>query len=496
MPTVSFFVKGEWNMIKKLKKIFPVLAIVPFIIGSVGYHMAGLRWMDACYNSVSLYVIQQNADSTNALTEIARWSAALVATAAILSILKQAGQYLLNSILCLSSGSAALYGEEEIVNQICAKEKKAFFGGASVVNAKHQILLFHDDAENLSFYRKHREKMNAGQVWLAVRSLDLSFLKADNMNLHFFNPNNLVAKLLWNDEDINTRLKENKKAKIAILGFESLGEQVMMQGFLHNVFFENQEYEYHVFAGKEINDFTKNRFVSMNKDKVIFHEGSISDDNETLPDFDLILSTEEIDFNLMELLWIRFQKALIYMYSESNLELSDFMVDDRVRFFGEAEKIYTLSNIITDKLYENGIVLNYNYDHYDAPMPSYEVLKAHPKAFKEAKNSWSNLNEFTKGSNIASADYLMIVNDLYDESPYKEMQKEDRDWAFARLEHILWCRYHFMNYWTYGVLKDGKNKDAVKRIHTCLLAFEELSEENKRKDLDVILSGRRWGMTK
>lgn len=480
-------------MMKNLKKIFPILAVVPFIIGTAGFRIAGLNWADSCYNSVSLYVIQLNEDCSNIYIEIARWSAAIVATAAVLSILKQAGLYLLNLFLSILPGSAALYGNEEIVRQICDKERYAFYGGNAPVNSRHHIILYDNDAENLSFYRDNKEKMKGGSVWLAVRDLDLSFLKADDINLHFFNPNALTARLLWNDPDLNKIIKSNRNAKIVLLGFDRLGEQILMQGFLHNVFYEDQSYEYHVFDDKVTDPFEKNRFISMNEDKIIFHDRDISGDDNFEPD--IIICTKDMDFNLMEELWLRYPNALIYFYSESDLKLHDFMVDDRVRFFGEADRVYTLSNIITDKLYENGIVLNYNYDHNESPMPDYKSLKADPAAYKNARESWTGLNEFTKGSNIASADYLKIVGILSSEEPYKDMDPEERDWCFARLEHILWCRYHFINHWTYGRPEDGKNKDSIKRIHTCLTDFSNLTEENQRKDLDVILSGRRWGMT-
>ncbi|MBQ4372487.1 MAG: hypothetical protein II785_00100, partial [Lachnospiraceae bacterium] len=72
-------------MKKKWTRWLPVLVVVPFIFGTIGYTQAGFSLKDAMYDSVSLYVIQQNADSTNIYTEISRWTAALVTTAAVLT---------------------------------------------------------------------------------------------------------------------------------------------------------------------------------------------------------------------------------------------------------------------------------------------------------------------------------------------------------------------------------------------------------------------------
>ena len=53
------------------------------------------------------------------------------------------------------------------------------------------------------------------------------------------------------------------------------------------------------------------------------------------------------------------------------------------------------------------------------------------------------------------------------------------------MEHIRWARYHYVNHWKYGEPKD-KQESKMKRIHKCLVPFDELSEDNKSKDLEMI----------
>ena len=53
----------------------------------------------------------------------------------------------------------------------------------------------------------------------------------------------------------------------------------------------------------------------------------------------------------------------------------------------------------------------------------------------------------------------------------------------AELEHIRWCRYHYIHNWKYGPVTDS-----AKRVHNCLIPFSELSEEEKRKDVEAIRS--------
>lgn len=55
--------------------------------------------------------------------------------------------------------------------------------------------------------------------------------------------------------------------------------------------------------------------------------------------------------------------------------------------------------------------------------------------------------------------------------------------TIAELEHMRWCRYHYIHNWKYG-----ETIDASKRTHKCLVPFEELSEAEKLKDIEAIKS--------
>lgn len=56
----------------------------------------------------------------------------------------------------------------------------------------------------------------------------------------------------------------------------------------------------------------------------------------------------------------------------------------------------------------------------------------------------------------------------------------------AELEHIRWCRYHQFHNWRMGIPKNGARKDATLRIHKDLIPYDELTEEEKKKDKDNI----------
>ena len=60
----------------------------------------------------------------------------------------------------------------------------------------------------------------------------------------------------------------------------------------------------------------------------------------------------------------------------------------------------------------------------------------------------------------------------------------------AELEHIRWCRFHFLNYYVYGVPDNGKNKDDMKRIHEDLTGFGELPSKEQVKDIEAVRAVR------
>ena len=77
---------------------------------------------------------------------------------------------------------------------------------------------------------------------------------------------------------------------------------------------------------------------------------------------------------------------------------------------------------------------------------------------------WEKLNAFLRYSNVSSADYQYVTNRLIKQGVPAE--------KLAELEHMRWCRYHYIHNWKYG-----EKRDNSKRIHPSLIPFGELSKE-------------------
>lgn len=153
----------------------------------------------------------------------------------------------------------------------------------------------------------------------------------------------------------------------------------------------------------------------------------------------------------------------LFQRKHENMSL---MNADTIRYYGEEEEdVWTDENIRRKKMIEKAIILNEKY----------------AKKCNREEN-WNSLTVFLKASNISSADFGEIITELPEQIPDEEL---------AELEHMRWCRFHYLNYWQYGVPDNGDRKDLQKRIHKDLCPYRELDEEEKKKDLLTIRNWKR-----
>ena len=106
-----------------------------------------------------------------------------------------------------------------------------------------------------------------------------------------------------------------------------------------------------------------------------------------------------------------------------------------------------------------------------------------------------NINTFEDIQNSIEAKYFnydgMKIN-------WKEMELENHDYALklseeeivqlAKVEHIRWNAFHILNGWKKLDIPEGtKNKikkDPVRKLHPCLVSWDELDKVSKNHDHD------------
>ena len=146
-----------------------------------------------------------------------------------------------------------------------------------------------------------------------------------------------------------------------------------------------------------------------------------------------------------------------------------------------------LSLLLEDTMYLRAKRINLRYAH---------LYQGTEETEKNMETEWNKLDTFTRYSNISAADYhemrLMMLKAQGLPDRTEELTPETME-LLAELEHIRWCRYHYLNNWRCGQPDNGKNKDPEQRIHTLLYPYGELPEAEKEKDREnirVLLSVR------
>ena len=136
---------------------------------------------------------------------------------------------------------------------------------------------------------------------------------------------------------------------------------------------------------------------------------------------------------------------------------------DDVRRFGSVEELFSPELVLRAGLNDTAIRLN-------------EIYRSSVQGNAPA---WEGLSSFTRRSNIASAEYHRMCSMLF---PDRLAEPDDE---LAELEHIRWCRFHYLYHWRTGAGADGK-KDPAARLHPCLVPYDRLSRQDQQKDMDSI----------
>lgn len=455
-----------------IKKCMVLLVIVPLIIGTLGYTFAGAMISDALYSSFALYFTNPISDAYNIYIEIARWTAPLVTATTILYIIKDVWKSINWRISVFNKrDSIAVYSDENC--EISAEKNiRVIYPGEKFKSyIDNHIILFSDDKKSLQFYKEHLDERHKDKkVYIGIRDIESSFLQKDdnetknqkNKNVYFFDINMAISRIfwknvaLWNDKD----KKIPQDYNIIIYGDNNLTRSIIYTGLQLNLMSLKQNINYYIITENELLKLRYGEVQLMNNDKLIFCKKSDSNIWDIISNANLLIITEDIQAELLQTIIIKAEEADIHYYSPKETDFVSYISCERLKIFGRRTEIFTDDNIRKKKLIEKAEKLN----------------EAYAKKYN-SEDDWESLPEFLKASNISASDFgevLMVLNNKMDED------------EMANLEHIRWCRFHFLNYYKYGIPDNNKNKDDKKRIHKELVDYNELSEEEKIKDKDGV----------
>lgn len=164
-----------------------------------------------------------------------------------------------------------------------------------------------------------------------------------------------------------------------------------------------------------------------------------------------------------------------------------------VAHFGSVSEVYTCDAIIDDSFRSGGKFVNAYYNS----------SKSDPMKMK----NWLAMSEFEKGSNVSVADFNSTFIKLIGRENFARIKNSEDFKAYlrgrpklyanlSRIEHLRWCAYLYSSGWDVLPLNGeilAENKDAERKLHACLVPFDELgkiseafNEDYKKYDSDNV----------
>ncbi len=375
------------------------------------------------------------------------------------------------------------------------------------------------------------------------KKLDIKIfnINSNAARMLFSDENHLLGSNVFDSsEDIKD---SNKKVKIAIFGFGKLGESILVHALHLGHFYNGVPLEVTVVYDDD-KDENKNLLDEFEKQYDILkpqHNGKywnvkFIDDgkfkDENICDYSQIIIAYEDEFeslsNLMKLLKKYNDEILsknidISIYSNSFASTANIIQTDKdnknhtvfkqVRTFGEINKTCSYNMVVNQILDKKAEKNHYQYEELHNAVTegwakpweqldmflkdSNRYLMEHNeiKKFLISKliDKRENINTFEDIQNSIEAKYFnydgMNIN-------WKEMELENHDYALklseeeivqlAKVEHIRWNAFHILNGWKKLDIPEGtKNKikkDPVRKLHPCLVSWDELDKVSKNHD--------------
>lgn len=467
-------------MLRKVTFVFKcILFLIPISFGVYGYTHAGeesLSFLNAIYSSLALYFVNPTSDIDNVYVTVAKLVGVLIAFGVVSQIVQKTIGKTQQLLLSFSDRSIAIYGDNDwskylsqslpfgYLYSVLLEEKPA--------NAKCHIFMCSDEYDSIDYYLKHEEKLKNSSVYIMLNKVDYSMLSKEFFQkVNCFNLYDTIARMFWLKYSPLEEILEKKNYKMAILNYDSIGEDILKKGIMNNLFCDDQEVEYHIWGYPKSKENFLNGLNMMNSDKIVLHTGNWYEDMKVLIEMDRIIYTkadglEDIQYLIKEKL-----KGKIYCINK------EIKYEDMFEHNGKIVSFNYEDYILNDKIIRKEVLLTIaklmNYDYCVKSKP----LCDKSRMLEDADTEWQKLDGFTRESNIARADYYCIT----------EGKLEDNLYVIKKLEHIRWCRFHFWNNWEYDELK-GQNtqKDKVNKKHRYLLPFDDERLPESVKEYDAI----------
>ncbi|MBR6476968.1 MAG: hypothetical protein IKS85_00835 [Lachnospiraceae bacterium] len=283
-----------------------------------------------------------------------------------------------------------------------------------------------------------------------------------------------IARSYWTGFPV-----EEDESVFVMIGDGKVAQRILERGLLINVLPMEHPLEYHVFGDWE--DFRRDHYelsavVGLNEkwegeDSIFFEEQPWNAFPELLQTAHrIIICGDDQEKNLSVMAELR-----RYFPTLARVDVYSGMADDRCRSFGGDEQLLTREVVMQEKLNQMAVRMN---EHY--------------RQKTGAGQSWTELSEFHRQSNIAAADHVLTkIRLLLPKEHVTQATPEYRSMAFEQfralgeeqreacrwIEHKRWVRFHVVYNWSHAVERDN-----LLRHHPLLIPYEELTQEEQALD--------------
>ena len=460
-----------------MKKYFRLIILVlPFVLGTIGLLMKEVPLLDSAFYSVQMYVLNYGDSASNVWIELARWLAPLATASGIAMIISSYSTKVKNYLCRLKGDSVAVYGNDEAAEVI-----KQLYGNRLITVKENQFekadkyVLWNGDKENLTFDTKYRDKLKDHSVCMKCTSFSAQDLAGDKLTA--VNPAMMSARMFWKEVDLYEYTKNHDfKVNISIIGFDELGQALLLQGLQRNIFAPDQQLTYHIFGDSTDFKHLYHQLDAM-EDEINFYDNWRAH-TDLLTNSIVIIAEQDDQYKLVHELLFGANPIQLHVLSEEAQCYELLENREKIHLFEMNEHILTEENLFEEALLKKAKEINLRYAH---------IYSKVEENLENREKEWKKLNSFTKGSNISAADYHEVrLNMMKSWGVSKDTLTVEQLEFLAELEHIRWGRYHYLQNWKYGIPSNGKAKDVKERIHVDLKPYHQLSEEEKEKDRENI----------
>ena len=470
------------NRFKITRILYWGFVVVFFALATAGYLVAGESLDNSVYYAIQMFLMEYSeVENGNILINIGRFLCPIMTATGIFALLRNFFRAVADGIVSRMKDATAVYYDTGEMCELGKGFKHPILMGKKVnKKAKAHVLMFDKDIDNLTFYGEMEKNLEEGsKVYIKLEEMESKLLKKSKV--YYFNINEIIARRYWQERNLLEYLADGKmNMKIAIIGFDALGQNILDYGLMNNIYSLKQSIQYHVWGESRLYRNMLGDFDKMNGDTITYHDTDWREDVGELKGFDRIIIAQETSIEMIQALLYLSCDAEIDFYNPSGAELPAVYMGDKLTAFGVLENVLTEETIKTDKLYRSAKEINYNYEVTTDTTGTYTWTRPDVEEVMEEK--WEELSGFHKGSNVACADYhnirLLIMASLgMDKAKLTEEQEE----MLAEMEHVRWSRYHYVNHWHYS-----EKRDNSKRLHHLLVPYDKLPQVEKQKDRDAV----------